>query len=111
MSGKTGAGAGIGTVIGAAIGSIVPGVGTAIGATAGGLIGGSAGASIGGNMDAADAAKRMQEEMNSAQRREKKPVIPTQDSEAIRASRNIRALQFAQRSGRSSTFLTDKFGG
>ncbi len=108
MGGKTGSGGGIGAIIGGAIGLAVGGPpGAAVGAS----IGGGTGAAVGGASDAAHAARKMQAEMNNAIRQDRKPIIPTQDSEAIRASRNMRALQLSQRSGRASTFLTEKFGG
>lgn len=81
---------------------------TGIGAVIGGLIPGVA---IGGASDAKAAVRKMTAEMNNATRQEQKPTIPTQDSEALRNSRNMRALNLSQRSGRASTFLTDKFGG
>ncbi len=108
MGGKTGSGAGIGAVVGGIVGTIIaPGVGTAIGASLGGSLGGA----VGGASDAKAAARKLTAEMNNATRQEQKPTIPTQDSEALLASRNMRALQLSQRSGRASTFLTDKFGG
>lgn len=108
MGGKTGSGGGIGAVVGGAIGFAIGGpAGAAVGAS----IGGGAGAAVGGASDAAAAARKMTAQMNNATRQEQKPTIPTQDSEALRNSRNMRALQLSQRSGRASTFLTDKFGG
>lgn len=108
MSGKTGTGSGIGAIVGGTIGFLVAGPpGAAIGAG----IGAGAGGSVGASQDAASAARKMQAQMNNAQRQDQKPTMPTQDSEALRASRNMRALQLAQRSGRASTFLSDKFGG
>lgn len=108
MGGKTGSVGGIGAVVGGAIGFAIGGpAGAAVGAS----IGGGAGAAVGGASDAAAAARKMTAQMNNATRQEQKPTIPTQDSEALRNSRNMRALQLSQRSGRASTFLTDKFGG
>lgn len=112
MGGKTGSVGGIGAVVGGAIGFAIGGpAGAASGAAIGASIGGGAGAAVGGASDAAAAARKMTAQMNNATRQEQKPTIPTQDSEALRNSRNMRALQLSQRSGRASTFLTDKFGG
>jgi phage tail tape-measure protein len=111
--GKSGSGGGIGAIVGAAIGSIIPGVGTAIGAAAGAAIGGSAGGAIGANMDAAAAGRKMQAEMNNIANASKQntPIIPTTNSSQINAAKQMRALELSRRSGKASTFLTDKFGG
>ena len=115
MGGKTGSnasiGAGLGILAGLALAPVTGGASLALAATAGASLGAGGGAVTGMASDAKAAQRKMTAEMNNATRQEQKPTIPTQDSEAIRASRNMRALQLSQRSGRASTFLTDKFGG
>ena len=122
MGKKSGSGAVIagtvGTVIGAGIGFAVGGPpGAVVGAQIGAGIGGTGGAVAGAKSEAGHEARKAQAEMTNALnaleagRRDKKPEIPTQDSRAIQNARNMKALQLSQRSGRESTFLTNKFGG
>jgi hypothetical protein len=119
MSGKTGSGAaigaGLGILAGVALAPFTAGTSLAISAGAAAALGGgaglAAGGAVGGASDAKSAARKLTAQFNNSSRQEQKPTIPTQDSEAIRNSRNVRALNLSQRSGRASTFLTDKFGG
>ena len=115
MSGKTGGGAGVGAglgiLAGLALAPMTGGASLALAAGAGASLGAGAGAVTGMASDAKAAARKLTDQMNKATRQEQKPTIPTQDSEALRNSRNMRALNLSQRSGRASTFLTDKFGG
>jgi hypothetical protein len=66
---------------------------------------------VGNHAYTKDAAKKLQRDLANANRQETKPMIPTQDMDQIRATKNLKAIQLAQRSGRESTVLTEKFGG
>ena len=112
MGGKTGSNAGIGAGLGILAGlALTGGTSLALAATAGASLGAGAGAVTGMASDAKAAARKLTSQFNNSSRQEQKPTIPTQDSEALRNTRNVRALQLSQRSGKASTFLTDKFGG
>jgi outer membrane lipoprotein SlyB len=105
MGKNTGAGAVVGGAIGFAVGGPA---GAAIGAG----IGAGAGSIADARQDAKKAANELSRQLDAVNRQEEKPILPTTDSEQIRATKNLKALQLAQRSGRASTILTqDKFGG
>lgn len=115
MGKKTGSGAGLGAVAGiiagAALAPFTGGASLAILAAGGASLGAGTGAVVGMQADAKDASKKLQRDLANANRQEKKPTIPNQDMDQIRASKNLKAIQLAQRSGRESTVLTEKFGG
>lgn len=103
-----GARGGVGAGVGAGIGFMVAGpLGAAIGAGIGGGIGG-----VGDSVQTAKKqATMLGQQLNLANRKEQKPIVPTQDMDQIRASKNLKSLQLSQRSGSSSTILTDRLGG